>query len=265
MSIHVKTHADSLRTSPKDVLNALAPALDEGIVLGARGGSCHVRLDGGSDVEARLTTAAGHPETGARVVVVQAPRGPVVIATLARPNAPKLQIRQRDGACELSVPDGELHLRTSAGRVVLDSATDVDVRAGRDLRQGAARRATLRCEAGARAGLVELDPAGARVRGGTLDARGRSASLHTRDAHIVADAIETTARTLVDRIERYELVADRIVETARETVREVKERAELRAGSVKTRIREGWKVWARRTTIVSKEDTAIDGRRVLLG
>ena len=67
------------------------------------------------------------------------------------------------------------------------------------------------------------------------------------------------------RTPRWELHADRIVEGAVDVYRDVKGLAQTRAHRMRTVVRDAYRLLAGRTSIISEEDTAIDGKRVLLG
>jgi len=78
------------------------------------------------------------------------------------------------------------------------------------------------------------------------------------DVDIVASAISVRAG-------RVETEATRIVERAQDTYRYVEGLAELQAGRARTLVEDTCRIVAGQTTIVSEEDTIVDGTRVLLG
>ena len=59
--------------------------------------------------------------------------------------------------------------------------------------------------------------------------------------------------------------AHRLIERARDAFRDVSELSQSRLGRVRTIVREGYSLTSQRTTMVSKDDTSIDGKRILLG
>jgi hypothetical protein len=82
---------------------------------------------------------------------------------------------------------------------------------------------------------------------------------------VTAKHIATTAASIAQKVERYELRAMRIVETARDAFREVADLAQSRIGRVRMLVRDSYSLSAKRTALVSEKETSIDGRRVLLG
>lgn len=78
-------------------------------------------------------------------------------------------------------------------------------------------------------------------------------------------AVETSAPSVEVRAGRWALHAERIFENAVDSYREVSGLAQLRAHRARTLVKDAWRLLAGRTSIVSEEDTAIDGKRVLLG
>ncbi len=255
-----------------------APAVhvDEGLVTSVDGPRLTVAIDGGASpargpdsgrcISARRARGIS-PVSGDRVLLLHAPGGPVAVAVVATEDdleEPRFT-RGEDGACELTWGGGDLTLRAPHGELRVAAGTDLVLEAARELRQLAGSRAVVASGAGARGGRLELDGRGATLAGATLRAHARKAELEARETTIVAHAIATTVDTLVTRVERYELHAGRILESARESLREASELAEVRAERLKTRVRDAWSVLAGRTTIVSEHDTSIDGQRVLLG
>ena len=170
-----------------------------------------------------------------------------------RDRAGRLLVRYAAGCAEISVPEGDLTLAAPGGRVVLRSGLDVCIEAERDVTHSAGRRLELRAAG-------EL-----RVRGDELDVAARTSRLVSANATVLARAIATTAEHMVLGVGRYELVAERIVERARNTVRDVAELAQSRVGRLRTIVRDVYSLRSRKAELVSEEETSIDGRRVLLG
>lgn len=143
--------------------------------------------------------------------------------------AGRLLVRYAHGTAEIAAPDGDLVLAAPQGRVVIRAAAEVDVSADR------------------------------------VKVRAEAAELVAGDAAVVARHIAATAQTLVQRVERYELQATKIVERARDAFRDVTDLAQTRVGRARMIVDDLCSIYARRTALVSREDTSIDGRRVLLG
>ncbi len=77
--------------------------------------------------------------------------------------------------------------------------------------------------------------------------------------------VRIEAAELVTRVGRWELRAERIVESATDAYREVRGLAQTRAGRIRNLVTDAYQLVAGRTAIVSDEDTVVDGKRVLLG
>jgi hypothetical protein len=84
---------------------------------------------------------------------------------------------------------------------------------------------------------------------------------------VVLEASRLTLRAaeLTQLVGRWELRAERIVESAKDVYRDVAELLQQRAGRARTLVRGVSQLVAGRTEIVSDEDTVVDGKRVLLG
>jgi hypothetical protein len=135
-----------------------------------------------------------------------------------------------DGGIELVLPHGDLRLRAADGRILLDAARGIDV----------VTKGRLGIDA------VHLD-------------------VTTREATILADAIRTTAEEIATTVARFELRAHRIVESSVDAVRTCEGLLHIAAARARAVVSGAYEVIAKRTSIVSDEDTTIDGKRVLLG
>ncbi|HZF51979.1 MAG TPA: DUF3540 domain-containing protein [Polyangiaceae bacterium] len=168
------------------------------------------------------------------------------------------------GTARVAAPRGDLTLAAPKGKVVVDAATDIELRAQRDVRHRAARR--IACEAGesAEPGLV-VERAAVRVATQALDITSDRASLHTTEGHVLAERIETTAAQIVSTVGRMEVRAERLIERAKDAYRDVDGLLQTRAKRARSIIREAYQLVTERTSLVSKKETSIDGERVLLG
>ena len=75
----------------------------------------------------------------------------------------------------------------------------------------------------------------------------------------------TTATRIATTVEELEVTAGHVVERARDVVQEVSDVLTSRVGRVRAVVRDVYSLRSKRTELKSKDDTAIDGRRVLLG
>lgn len=190
--------------------------------------------------------------------------GSVVVAGGAaeiRDAAGKLVVRYANGTAEIAAPGGDLLLSAPTGRVVVQSGSDVEIEAARDIRQRAARRVSA--EAGTAALTV-----GARAieaKAPAIRATAKRTELETVRGTVTAQQLETRAEKHAVRAEELEITASRIVEKARDVFRDAADLAQTRVGRARTVVREAWSLCTRRTVMESKEDTSIDGKKVLLG
>ena len=257
-------------TRRREVGSAAFPAL----VTGAGGDPAVVDVHagpGGGARPARLALAAPYrAAVGDRVLVIAGDGDdPYVIGVLHADRAPSLAlpdggsvtvrgeaaelrdaagrliVRYENGSAEIAAPAGDLVLSAPEGRVVVRAGLDVEIEAARDLRQTAGHRAEVE------APRVEVRAGESHVASGQVS--------------VVADRIATTAGALIQSVERYELTATRLVETAQDTYREAIDLCQTRAGRVRAIVQDVYALYSRRTTMASRDDTSIDGKRVLLG
>lgn len=173
-----------------------------------------------------------------------------------------LLLRFEDGHAEIRAPAGDLTL-SAPGRVVLRSGMDVCLEAARDIRHDAARR--FSASAGASRPQLEIDGAATRVRGDRLEVDTPSADVKVGRASLIARRISVSASAVAQRVDRYELAANQLVETARDAYRDVSELFQQRVGRMRTIVEDVHSLNSRRNVMLSDDDTRIDGRRILLG
>lgn len=86
-----------------------------------------------------------------------------------------------------------------------------------------------------------------------------------RTLTLEADELRLAATKACVEVEEWEVRAERIVERAVDVFRTVEGVAETHARRLRMVVERTLELTGRRTSIVSKEDTRIDGKRVLLG
>ena len=251
-----------------------------------------VRLLGETEIraEARLATfVAYRPSVGDRVLVAHGGDEHYVVGVLHAAKQPALGladgsraelgtdgalelrdregrvlIRYADGAAEIHASEGDLTLAAPQGRVVLRSGVDIELDAGRDVLQRVGRKLALTAGT-TKQPQLELQPQGVQLNSPRLDLTIQQAQVAVGKATVVARAIETHATSLSQVVERYELTADRLVEKTRDAFRDVTDLLQTRVGRARLLVKDVYAMYSRRTVMVSKQDTSIDGKRILLG
>ena len=272
-----------------------AAVVDSATIVGLdEAGRAEVRISAPSGrtepLTARLAAIAGYrPSVGDRVLIAAGGDGPYVIAVLhavsplsiaapdgataqmlngaleVRDPGGRLLVRYADGAAEISAPERDLRLSAPHGRVVIEAGMDVAIEAARDLSQRAGRRLDLGAGAVDATPQLRIDPAATRVKATKLEVETRSSRLVTGQATILARSIATTAEQLATSVSRYELTATKLVEKTRDAFRDVADLLQIRARRSRTIIADTSTSHARRTVLVSSEETTIDGKKILLG
>ncbi|MBI4952952.1 MAG: DUF3540 domain-containing protein [Myxococcales bacterium] len=237
----------------------------------------------GAVTAARLGFVPGYsPRAGDRVLVADDEQALVIVAVLRaeRPAALEAEDGSRAtlggaGGLELRAPDGRLVAELAGGVL---SVLDADglrletpgrlVLAGREVRLEAATELTAhapRLALDSGGASLALEGAGLAARADALELEATTARARVGEATLVARLARTVAERLEQEADRYELVADRVRERAREVLREASELVEQRAGSLRQLVADVFHLRSRRTVLRSTEDTAVDGRRILLG
>jgi hypothetical protein len=175
-----------------------------------------------------------------------------------------LLVRHRDGVTEIAAARGDLQLSAPEGRVSIQAGTDVVIEAARDLIQHAPRRVELGTGARDRP-EISIEPNATKVRATRLEVESQSARVVSGQVAVFANRIATTAKDVVQEVERYELTATRIVERAKDAFRDVTDLAQSRMGRVRTVVRDVYSLQSRRAVMTSTDETVIDGKKILLG
>jgi hypothetical protein len=283
----VKARAEA-HTEPRaeegHVRRAIITALDE-----ERTGA-YVGGPAGAQAFAQFTRIAGYrPSPGDAVLVagdgadlfiigvLQAARGPGIElpdgavaevrdgALELRDAGGRLLVRYASGEAEIAAPAGDLTLAAPAGRVVLRAGTDIAVDAARDVVHRAGRRLDLSAGDATSEPQIRLEPGAAEIAADQLGVRAKAARVAARQVEVLARGVATTAERIATSAERYELTATRLVEKTRDTFRDVVELSQSRVGRARTIVRDLYSLTSRRSVMVSKEETSIDGEKVLLG
>jgi hypothetical protein len=186
-------------------------------------------------------------------------------ALALRDAAGRLLVRYENGRAEIAAPDGDLILAAPSGRVVLKSALDVEVQAERDIVQHATRRLSIKTGAADGAPQVTVEPGQTQVHAKNLEVQAHTSRVVTGKATILAQEIATTAKRVAHNVERYEVTATRIVETAKDAFFDVADLVQSRIGRARTLVKGAYTLHAKRAIVASKEETKVDGKKVLLG
>ncbi len=181
-----------------------------------------------------------------------------------RDPAGRILIRYGEGTAEIAVPEGDLTLSAPKGRVVLQSGLDVCIDAARDVVHHAGRRLDLAAGPAAPP-QVRIEPNAATVKAAKVTVEANQARLVSARIAVIAGHIASTAEEIAQNVGRYELTANRLIERTQCSFRDVKDLAQSRIGRVRTVVNDVYAVYSRRAVLVSKEETSIDGSKVLLG
>lgn len=100
---------------------------------------------------------------------------------------------------------------------------------------------------------------------GTIGTTSARVSVHTGEGDLNAERLSVRASELVTLVGKWELRAQRLVERVVDAYRDVDGLLQTRAGRMRTLVDGAYRLLSQRTDIVSREDSVIDGKRVLLG
>lgn len=209
-------------------------------------------------IGARVAVPGYVASIGDRVVVLEA-ESAFVVGVLRAAGKPTLRT---DAGATVQVDGDRVEVRDAAGALVLTwDGRETQVASPGDLRLAAQGKVIV--EAGADLELRSATRAA--VTAPVLETTSDRGTLHARELEISADALKETADAYLGRFGKHEVHAQRLIEKACEVFREVEGLLDVRTGRARTLVREAYRLLAGRTDIASREDTTIDGKRVLLG
>lgn len=268
-----------------------AALLEEATITALLDGGCaaiELDTDPTEAVPATIAAIAGYtPSVGDRVLSAQGSGGAYVIAVIAaseplaitakdgataaihggaieiRGAEGRVIVRYQDGIAEISSPERDLVLAAPRGRVRVEAGLDVEIAAARDVVERAGRRVDL--AAGDEQTRIQIDAGSASIEASRLEVAAEVSRVTAGEVEVVARSIATTAERILTRAVRCEVEASRLIEKARDAFRDVSDLFQVRIGRAKTIVSGTYSVHTRRTVMVSKDDTSIDGRKVLLG
>jgi len=177
--------------------------------------------------EPRIETPLGASATvEGDTLVVRDPRGEIVVKYDAA-----------TGSATIAAPGGDLRLAAPSGKVVIDAGTDLEL------------------SARAKTSIHSVE----------LEADADLTHLRSKALDLASGAIQASAQTVVIGVGRWNMTAERVIEKATDVFRNIEGVIETRAGRLRSLIRGATQMRSGTTSITSKEDTSVDGRRVLLG
>lgn len=207
-------------------------------------------------IAARVSVLGYRPSVGDRVVVLEGANEAFVVGVLhaahglelrtdagasAKIEGSSIVVRDGDGSIvatydgstretRIVADHGDLVLAAPSGKVVVSAGTDVSLQAS-----------------------------------GAIETTSNRVSVHAEHSSVNVERAELVARAVTSLVGRWELRAQRLVEHAVDAYRDVDGVLQTRAGRMRTVVQGAYRVLARRTDILSQEDSVIDGKRVLLG
>jgi len=190
--------------------------------------------------------------------------------------------RDEDGPVwRLRDAEGHLVFEHRAGKSVVHVADDLELAAGGDLVLRAAREVRVESgeaiaaralgpielcsEVSGGASALSLDGDRARLTSAHVSVAAERADVKVTDANVVAKTLRTVAYRILERADRVERTADRVVERAREAFREIQELDQTKAGRLRLVADTALSLLGRSTTLKAREDVKVQGEKIYLG
>ncbi|MBK8257540.1 MAG: DUF3540 domain-containing protein [Polyangiaceae bacterium] len=176
----------------------------------------------------------------------------------------RLLIRFENGRAEVYAPQGDVVFAAPKGNIVFQAGKDLTLESVGPLTQRS--RQDVAIFAGDRTKpQLRVEEGLTTVHTDRVEVRSSAAQVVVEHISTVAHRVVNTATTVLTRAERFEVQAEHMVERTRDKFVEAKELVQVNAGRARTLVKELYSVFSGRTTMESKDETSIDGKRVLLG
>lgn len=150
------------------------------------------------------------------------------------------------GSATITAPSGDLNLAAPQGKVAISSGKGFSAAVGEHSK-------------------LEINPNTTHVSAPSVEVSAHKASVHATETETISDRLRVTASDALYTMGRYELRATRLLERVQDAFRDVENLLQTRAGRARTIVRDTMQIFSRRTTMASKEETSIDGKRIMLG
>lgn len=276
-----------------------APALLPATVKSVSHGRVWLELAGQAPASALVAVPAPYvPRAGDSVLVAPGPAGEryvVGVLVALREATPPLMLQDGTSASVAQGPEGEvLSVRDSAGRLVFEHHTaahrsvvhaqgNLELRAdeggillsARDaVRVHSEREVRLESNHSVKLGTtpvgerpastLSMDARGTRLDTSHLETHASTARAEVDEASLSARALSTTCHTVRHAVDVLEVKAGRILESAENVYREVKDLAQTRAGRMRLVAEASFHLFGRRTLFKAKEDLKLKADKIHL-
>ena len=165
-----------------------------------------------------------------------------------------------DGVTVELVAAADMVLNAPQGGVAIQCRDDVVIDA-RTIRQRARQQLALQVEDS----RVVLDGDSLQTTSASLEANTTHAKLSAQQTTLLTQRLATTAQTVLHEVERLEVRAGKIVERARDVLRDTSGLLQLRSGRLRSVVERSYTLITERTNMRSRAETSIDGEKILLG
>lgn len=228
-------------------------------VLVLEGGGAHYVV-GVLSALREVETSAITAEDGSSAVLERDDDGPV---WRLRDAEGRLVFEHRAGKSVVHVAD-DLEL-AAGGDLVLRAAREVRVESGEAIAARALGPIELCSEVSGGTSALSLDGDRARLTSAHVSVAAERADVKVTDANVVAKTLRTVAYRILERADRVERTADRVVERAREAFREIQELDQTKAGRLRLVADTALSLLGRSTTLKAREDVKVQGEKIYLG
>ncbi len=194
-------------------------------------GGIELRLIDGTRTRARVAVPTYAPSVGDRVLSLEGEESTWIVGVI---HAAQMVLRTPAGA-SVRVEGDRISVQDEAGGLLLEH--DASARQTRIARPE---------------GELSIEAGRVRIAGEQIDLEARG-------------SVRTRAAERIDHVGRWELRAQRVLQQCVDVYREIEGVEATRAGRVRMLVKGVMRVFADRSEIASRQDTVIDGKRVLLG
>jgi hypothetical protein len=177
------------------------------------------------------------------------------------------EYRPAEGKGTISMPTGNLALKAPHGDIVLDAGHSIRCQAGNDIELigATAVKVAAGTEPNELSTQLNLTPRTAALTAKQLELTAKRGVMRIASAEYFGIALNSTIERVHSVVEKFESVADRIIQRVKDSYRQVDGLDQTKARRVRTLVKDAHYTKAGQVYVLADDDVKIDGNKIRLG
>jgi len=177
------------------------------------------------------------------------------------------EYRPAEGKGTISIPIGDLALKAPNGDIVLEAGRGIRCQSGTDieLTGATAVKVTAGTEPNELSTQLNLTPRTAAITAKQLELTAKRGVMRIATAEYFGIALNCTIERVHSVVEKFESIADRIIQRVKDSYRQVDGLDQTKARRVRTLVEDAHYTKAGQVYVLADDDVTIDGNKIRLG